>query len=113
MSTKRKLKEEEGQTKLIGLIKRTNSPNREAKNRTPPSTEKTKSKRINMEKEDNQQCNLSENESQPTPPQPPMNQMAFDLTAMEKRIITSYQETIKPLQAKLMCYWQERKRWKK
>ena len=85
MSTKRKLKEEEGQTKLIGLIKRTYSPNREAKQRTPPSTEKPKSKRINMDKEDNQQCELSDKESQPTPPQTPMNQMAFDLAAMEKK----------------------------
>ena len=98
MSTKRKLKKEEGQTKLIGLIKRTNSPNREAKQRTPPSMEKPKSKRINMDKEDNQQCDLSDQESQQTPPQTPMNQMAFDLAAMEKRIIASYQETMKPLQ---------------
>ena len=98
MSTKRKLKEEEGQTKLIELFKRTNSPNREAKQRTPPSTEKPKSKRINMDKKDNQQCDLSDKESQPTLSQNPMNQMAFDFAAMEKRIIASYQETIKPLQ---------------
>ena len=98
MSTKRKLKEEEGQTTLIGLLKRTNSPNREAKQRTPPSTEKPEPKRININRKDNQQCDLSDKESQPTPLQNPMNQMAFDLAAMEKRIIASYQETIKPLQ---------------
>ena len=75
-------------------------PNRSAKQRTPPSTEKPNSKRINMysETEVNQQCEMSDKESQPTPPPQPVNQMAFDLAAMEKRIIASYQETIKPLQ---------------
>ena len=46
--------------------------------------------------ETNQQCKLTDKESQLTPP--PVNQMAFDLAAMEKRLIASYQETIKPLQ---------------
>ena len=39
MSSRRKLKEEEGQTKLKGLIK-VNSPSRNVKQRTLPSAEK-------------------------------------------------------------------------
>ena len=46
----------------------------------------------------NQQCEMIDKESQLIPPPQPVNQMAFDLAAMEKRIIASYQEKIKPLQ---------------
>ena len=84
MSSRRKLKEEEGQTKLKGLIK-VNSPNRSAKQWTPPSAEKPIPKRINMLNvtENDQHSEIPEGSPKPTPG-PPMNPLVFDLTAMEQ-----------------------------
>ena len=97
MSSRRKLKEEEGQTKLKGLIK-VDSPSWSVKQRTPPSMEKPESKRINMlnkqeteHTDSTMQVPLS---STPTPIQP-INPIAFDLAAMEQRLIASYQDSIK------------------
>ena len=93
MSSRRKLKKEEGQTKLKGLIK-DNTLNKSAKQRTPPSAEKPNPKRINklnnMKKD--QITELPDVSSNPTPG-PPINSLVFDLAVMEQRLIASYQET--------------------
>ena len=95
MSNKQKLVKETGQGTLSEFeFTRRESPNRSAKQQTPPSTKKRESKRINM-----------------TNPNPstPSEQGAFDFAAMEKRLIASYQESVKeevsealkPLQASI------------
>ena len=97
MSSRRKLKKEEGQTKLKGLIKN-NTTNKSAKQRTPPSAEKANPKRINKQNnmDVNQNTKVMEGTSDPPPPpDPPINPMVFDLAAMEQRLIASFQENIK------------------
>ena len=89
MSSRRKLKKEEGQTKLKGLIK-DNTLNKSAKQWTPPppSAEKPNPKRINKlnNMEMNQITEVIEGTSNPSPPGPPINPLVFDLAAMEQRL---------------------------
>ena len=76
MSNKRKLVKETGQSTLSEFeFTRSELPNRSAKQRTPPSTEKCEPKRINM--------------TNPNPSNP-SEQGAFDFAVMEKRLIASY-----------------------
>ena len=107
MSSRRKFKKEEGQTKLKGLIK-DNKPNKSAKQRTPPSAEKPNLKRINklndMEKDQNTE--VPEGSSNPTP-SPPINPLVFDLAAMEQKLIASYQENIKAEVSNAIANYQE------
>ena len=94
MSATRKLKKEEGQTKLKGLIK-DNTTNKSAKQWTPPSAEKPTPKRINKQNnmDVNQNTEVMEGTSNPPPPPPgpPINPMVFDLAAMEQQLIESFQ----------------------
>ena len=42
----------------------------------------------------NQNAEVTEGTSNPSPPGPPINPLVFDLAAMEQRLIASYQENI-------------------
>ena len=108
MSSRRKLKKEEGQTKLKGLIK-VNTPNKSAKQWTPPSAGKPNPKRINKlnNMEMNQITKVTEGTSNPSPPGPPINPLVFDLAAMEQRLIASYQENIKAEVSNAIANYQE------
>ena len=107
MSSRRKLKSEEGQTKLKGLIK-DNTQNKCAKQRTPPSAEKPNPKRTNtstnMEKDHSQ---VTQDKDSTLTSYPPMNPLMFDLAAMEKRLIASYQESIKAEVSNAIANYQE------
>ena len=108
MSSRRKLKKEEGQTKLKGLIK-DNTTNKSAKQRTPPNAEKPNLKRINKQNnmDVNQNTKVAEGTSDPPPPGPPINPMVFDLAAMEQRLIASFQESIKTEVSNAIANYQE------
>ena len=81
MTSKRKLTKEVGQCTLSEFeFTRSESPTRSVKQRTPPSTEKPDSKRINMSNPKQRHTN---------------DTVAFDFAAMEQRIIASYRESIK------------------
>ena len=107
MSSRRKLKKEEGQTKLKGLIK-DNTPNKSAKQQTPPSAEKPNPKRINKlnDMEKDQITEVPDGSSNPTPG-PPINSLVFDLAGMEQRLIASYQENIKAEVSNAIANYQE------
>ena len=97
MSSRRKLRKEEGQTKLKGLIK-DNTTNKSAKQQTPPSAEKPNPKRINKQNtmDVDQNTKVMEGTSDSSrSPGTPMNPMVFDLATMEQRLIASFQENIK------------------
>ena len=108
MSSRRKLKKEEGQTKLKGLIK-DYTPNKSAKQRTPPSAEKPNPKRINKQNnmEVNQNTKVAEGTSNPPPPGPPINPLVFDLAVMEQILIASFQENIKAEVSNVIANYQE------
>ena len=109
MSSRQKLKKEEGQTKLKGLIK-DDTTNKSAKQRTPPSAEKPNPKRINKQNnmDVNQNTKVMEGTSDlPPPPVPPINPMVFDLAAMEQRLIASFQENIKTEVSNAIANYQE------
>ena len=107
MSSRRKFKKEEGQTKLKGLIK-DNTPNKSAKQRTPPSVEKPNPKKINKlnDMEKDQITEVPDGSSNPTAG-PPINSLVFDLAAMEQRLIASYQENIKAEVSNAIANYQE------
>ena len=107
MSSRRKLKKEEDQTKLKGLIK-DNTPNKSAKQQTPPNAGKPNPKRINKlnDMEKNQITEVTDGTSNPTPG-PPINPLVFDLAAMEQRLFACYQENIKAEVSNTIANYQE------
>ena len=91
MASKRKLTKEVGQCTLSEFeFTRSESPTHSVKQRTPPSTEKPDSKRINMSNPEQRHTN---------------DTVAFDFAAMEQRIIASYRESIKQEVSKLLNHW--------
>ena len=91
MTSKRKLTKEVGQCTLSEFeFTRSESLTHSVKQRTPPSTEKPDSKRINM-------LNPKQRHNNDT--------VAFDFAAMEQRIIASYRESIKQEVSKLLNHW--------
>ena len=55
----------------------------------------------------NQITEVTEGTSNPSPLGPPINPLVFDLAAMEKRLIASYQENIKAEVSNVIANYQE------